>query len=658
MKNTKKQKAIDPKDFDMSVKPTDDFYQYANGNWLKKTKIPPTENSWGPFTILAHSNRMKLKEILNQLIKSKNIKNYSDNQKIRDLYISAMDVRRLNKEGMEPLKKSLDRITDMQKKDDLISVVAYLHQIGVGVLWNIYDDQDEKNSNKVILRIQQGGIGMPDRDYYVKRDVDSRRVKEGYKKHILSILKLAGKSKVETKSSLKTILLMETRLAKASMTHVEQRDVFAMYNKKKINELKKLSPHIDWKEYFLCIKAPRLQSVIVNQPLYIKEVNKLLNTVSLPKWKQYLTWHLINDYASKLSDDFVNESFRFYGTVLTGTKELKPRWRRALMVVDSGLGDTLGKLYIEKYFPPSSKKKVLRMAKNLKVAYKERIEELDWMSAETKKKALKKLEAIVIKIGYPRKWKSYKKLNINKEVSFTENCMNLSFFSLEVMLKKLVKPTDRAEWGMTPPTVNAYYSPNLNEITFPAGILQPPFFNPQVDDAINYGGIGSTIGHELTHGFDDQGSEFDHRGNLKKWWTKTDKNKFIKKTKKLVTQYNNFEAIDGMYVNGRLTLGENIADLGGLVISYRAFKKSLGKKEGENIDGLTPKQRFFFGYSLADKNLMRDEFLKLVVRNDPHSPGKFRVNGPLSNMKEFYEAFDVKEGDKMYRKESGRVVIW
>ncbi|MCH7597519.1 M13 family metallopeptidase [Patescibacteria group bacterium] len=654
----KKYRPVRLHDFDKSVRPADDFYQFVNGGWLKKTKIPPTENRWGSFYVLHDDSKKKLHAIVNDLIKTTRVLKGSNIQKLRDLYLLGMDGARRNKDGMKPLQKILERIEALKKKDEVIPLLAYLHQIGVGVFWEVYTDQDDKNSEKIVLRIHQGGLSMPDRDYYTKADKDSRRVRSAFKKHVLTMLKLTSRSVNERTEILKTVMNIELKLAKASMTHVELRNISAQYNKNTITELQKMSPHIDWKTYLKLIGVSKLSSVIVDQPKFLKTMDRILQSTSLKKIKLYLIWHLISAYTGKLSDPIVNESFNFYGRVIGGNKKLQPRWKRSLSTLDAGLGEALGELYVKKHFHPSAKKKMESLVKNLMRAYAERIDELDWMDNATKKKAHEKLQAIVSKIGYPEKWKSYKGVRINSDLSYAENCMTLSRFFFKRDMKKLGKPVDRKEWFMTPPTVNAYYSSSLNNIAFPAGILQPPFFNPDADDAINYGAIGAVIGHELTHGFDDKGSQFDAKGNHKNWWKKKDRKNFEAKTKVLINQFNSFKIMGGISVNGELTLGENIADLGGLVIAFRALRKARRGKKTSKIDGFTPEQRFFIGAAIADRGLYRNEIAKFSIKIDPHSPAKFRINGPMSNMEEFYKAFDVTEKDKMYRPPKDRVVIW
>lgn len=655
---TVKNKILNFKDFDFTVDPADDFYRYVNGGWLKRNKIPKTENRWGSFLILRDKTKKDLRILMEKISKNTRARRGSDQQKMRDLYLSGMDVKKRNKDGAEALKQKFRIIENMRSKNDLISVLVHLHEINVYVPWVIYTDQDDQNSKKIVLRLHQSGLGMPNRDYYLKNDDDSKRVRTAYKKYIRKISTLIDRNDLKNiQRTVATILLIETKLAKASMSRTKLRNISSQYNKKSIKELQKLAPMIEWHEYFRGIKVKNLRTVIVDQPDFLKEVNNLFSALSLSKWKVYLRWHLIRVYASKLSDDFVDANFDFYGKTIMGTEKMPPRWKRCLEMVDGVMGEALGREYVAKHFPPKAKRKVNALVNDLIAAYAGRINELDWMTFATKKKAIEKLHTIERKLGYPEKWQSYKKLHIHPD-SYAQNYMNAALFEFHRNMAKLGKPVDRKEWGMSPPTINAYYHPNLNQIVFPAGILQPPFFNLTADDAINYGAIGAVIGHELTHGFDDQGSQFDNNGNFKNWWAKNDKKRFEEKTKILVTQFNSYKITNDMHINGKLTLGENIADLGGLVLAFRALQRSLKRKRQGKIDGFTPEQRFFISAAIVERELVRDEFLKLQVRNNPHSPGEFRVNGPLANMVEFYEAFQIKNGDNLFRKEKDRVSIW
>ncbi len=652
-------KAINKKDFDISVRPQDDFYRHVNGSWLKKTEIPETENRWGSFSILHRSNMKILRSILNNVVKEKSgIK--GDAKKMADLYLTAIDIKKRNKQGLRYLRKGFEVIESIKEREDLSRVLGYLHVLGVDAPWRLWIDQDDKKSERMVLRIGQGGIGVPDRNYLVKNDKESKRIKDAYRKYINGMLLLEGHYNAsEIPKIINTIVQIETRFAGASMTPVERRNVHAMYNKHSVGKLQKAYPATLWKKYFDFLKIPQKarQHIIVDQPKFLKEVNTLLEKAPLSDLRVYLRWHYLDAYAGTLGDNFVKTRFAYYGQAILGTKKIPELWKRGVGIVNALMGDALGRLYVQEYFPPNSKKKITKLVRNITGAYRKRLTELDWMSKSTKKKALRKLDRISLQLGYPDKWKSYGKLDITRE-SFTRNLMEGARFDFEIEVRKLAKKTDRNEWAMSAPTVNAYYSPNLNQIAFPAGILQPPFFYPEADDAVNYGAIGSVIGHELTHGFDDEGSLFDEYGDLRDWWTKKDRERFDKRTKVLERQFNLYKVVDGITVNGKLTLGENIADLGGIIIAYEALCIALNAKLQKNIDGFTPHERFFISHAISEKALYRDEFLKLITLNDPHSPSEFRSNGPVSNFDAFYEVFNVKKGDALYRKEADRVRIW
>lgn len=655
---SEKTPGIDIKNMDNSIKPTDDFYRFVNGNWLKNNPIPASESRWGSFNELNDKNTAKLKIILNEAAADKNALAGSNRQKIGDFYSLAMDSIKLNKEGAAPLKDEFATILNIKSSQDLIKAVAHLHSIGIGPMFSGYIGQDPKISTEYITQVGQGGIGLPDRDYYTKTDERTLGIQKAYLEHMKNMFVLLGdKSEVAEKNA-QTVFNIETNFAKGSMTKVELRDPEKQYNKKTLKELTELTPAFNWDIYFSSVGIKNISNVIVAQPDFFAALNTSMKTISIEDWKTYLRWCLIDATANKLSDNFVNEHFKFYGTKLMGVPALKPRWKRALEATDNCLGDALGQLFVEKHFTESSKKRVGEMVKNLIAAYRVRIASRDWMSEETKKQANFKLDKIMLKLGFPDKWKDYSSLAINRD-SYVKNFIHANTYSFNEMINKLGKPIDRAEWGMTPPTINAYYNPSMNEIVFPAGIMQPIFFNPEADDAVNYGIMGAIIGHELTHGFDDEGCQFDADGNLKNWWTDADKANFKKKTDMVVKQYNDYVAVDNVHVNGELTLGENIADLGGLTISYYALKKSLeGKPVPAKIDGFTSEQRFFLAWAQGWRNNVRPEFLKNMVQTNPHAPENFRGNGPLSNMQEFYDAFGVKEGDKMYRPKAERAEIW
>jgi putative endopeptidase len=540
----------------------------------------------------------------------------------------------------------------------VLEYVSRLQKWGTNPMFTFYAYQDPKNSEVVVPQVYQGGLSLPDRDYYVKTDARSQEVRKEFVAHVVKMFELYGLDNATAAKYANTVMRIETALANASMTRVEQRDPFKTYNKVTVEDLNKLTPSLDWATMLDQLEVPKKYDYLVlGQPEFLKELEKQLKSSSLDDWKVYLKWNVLNNAGNVLSDAFVMEDFRFNNQFMNGQKEIQPRWKRMVAMTDGMIGDALGQMYVAKYFPPEAKKKADELVSNLMAVYNDRIQKLDWMSEETKKKALEKLSTIQRKIGYPDKWKDYAGLSIDRS-SFYQNVLNSAKWNYEYMVKKVGQPVDRSEWGMTPPTVNAYYNPSLNEIVFPAGILQPPFFNAQADDAVNYGGIGTVIGHEITHGFDDEGRNYDAKGNLNSWWTSEDSAKFTAKAQRIVEQFNGYVVLDSMHVNGELTLGENIADLGGISIAYEAFKRTPQGKGNEKIDGLTPDQRFFMGFATIWAGSIRPEMAAQRLITDPHSPAKYRVNGPLSNLLEFYSAFGLKEGDALYRPDSTRAKIW
>ena len=649
--------AFDKANFDTTVKPGDDFYQYANGGWLKTGEIPASESRWGSFDMLNDNIKKNLHAILEETAALKNAKAGSIEQKVGDFYAVAMDSVKLNADGIAPLKDELVKIENLKTSADVILEIAHLHKSGSGSFFAAFVNQDAKKSDELIVQLYQSGLGLGDRDYYTKNDPESKAIQEAYIAHISKMLQLSGEDEKTASANAKSIMKLETELAKASKTRVEQRDPEANYNKMTLEELAKLTPNIDWKAYFGANGFGPFTSLVVSQPDFLKVCDKLIKSTPLPELKTYMKWNLVNAYADYLSDDFVLQSFDFFGKTLTGAKEMKPRWKRALRETDAAIGEALGQLYVAKHFSANAKKRINELVDNLMAAYKERLNQLDWMSPETKTKALEKLAAIDRKLSFPDTWRDYSALDIKRD-SYVQNIMRAQEFGYNRNINKLGKPVDRTEWLMSPQTVNAYYEPSKNEIVFPCGIMQFPFFDENADDAFNYGGIGAVIGHEITHGFDDEGSQFDAKGNLNNWFTAEDKAKFKERTSGIVNQFNKYVAIDTMHVNGALTQGENIADLGGITMSFAALQKALAGKEKETIDGFTPEQRFFLNYAQIWRGLYRDEALKRQLQTNPHSPGKFRFLGPLSNFQPFYDAFGVKEGDKMFVAEKDRVRIW
>ena len=643
---------------DTSVKPQDDFFLYSNGGWIKRTEIPPEYSRWGSFNQLIERNNDALHEIAEKASKTPgDTKTAPEVQKVGDYYGSGMDEKTIEMLRTKPLQDEFDRIGAMKDRNDVLKEVAHLHTIGVNAFFNFGSGQDDKDSTREIAQAVQGGLGMPDRDYYTKTDDASKKLRDQYVEHVTKTLTLLGEPAGAAAEHAKKILALETSLAQASRTRVELRDPQKNYNKMKQDELQKLTPDWHWADYFKEIKLSEPGEIDVHQPDFFKAANTLFSSTPIEDWKTYLRWHLINATASELSNDFVNENFNFNETTLRGTQQIKPRWKRVVISTDGALGEALGKLYVADYFPPEAKARALEMINNLKSALGDRIKTLEWMDEPTKEQALKKLAAFQVKIGYPDKWRDYSLLKIDRG-PFVLNAIRAENFEVNRDLKKIGKPVDRTEWGMTPPTVNAYYNPKMNEIVFPAGILQPPFFFANADDAINYGGIGAVIGHEMTHGFDDQGRQYDAVGNLTDWWSPESAKKFTERSKAIVQQYNEYEPLPGLHVNGELTQGENIADLGGLKIAYAALQKALAGKPREKIDGLTPEQRFFLAFAQIWRSKQRDEDLKLRLNTDPHSPARYRVDGPLSNLSEFAKAFDLPDSCPMVRPSDKRVNIW
>ncbi|WP_241499069.1 M13 family metallopeptidase [Rufibacter ruber] len=646
---------LDMNNLDRSVSPCEDFNLFANGGWLKRNPIPASESRWGSFNELADQNNATLREVIQSAVAQTNAAQGSSTQLVGDFYAAGMDSAAIERAGLTPLKPELDRINAMKNRADLLTTMAHLKTIGRGGVFGFYVGQDDKNSTQYIVNITQSGLGLPDRDYYLKDDARSQEIRTEYQKHMTNMFQLLGDTEAAAKKNAAKVLEMETRLAKASMTRVQQRDPHATYNKMTVPELQKLSPNFNWPTLLKNLSVTGAKEVIVAQPAFLKEANTMLSAVPVSDWKTYLRWHLARTSAAYLPQAFVQENFNFYSKFLSGAKEMQPRWKRVLRMTDATVGEALGQEYVEKAFSPEAK--ALEMVNNLRAAFQEHVKNLEWMSEATKQQALNKLNAFAVKIGYPDTWKTYQGLTVSR-ASYLQNVLNASKWGFLDNVNKLGKPVDRAEWGMTPPTVNAYYNPSMNEIVFPAGILQPPFFDPKADDAVNYGGMGAVIGHELTHGFDDQGSQYDPQGNLRDWWTAEDKAKFKSRTDLVDRQYSAFQPVDSVFVNGKLTMGENIADIGGLNIAFTALQKAIANKNIGKIDGFTPEQRFFLAWAQIWRTNATEKFLRQQVLTDPHSPASFRINGPLSNMPQFYKAFGCGPGNKMYRPEAERVNIW
>jgi putative endopeptidase len=655
----KKYPPFDVRNMDTTVKPGDDFYSYVNGNWLKNNPIPADKNSLSAFDELFEKNRRDIKEIIEEAASSKDVQAGSITEKIGTFFNSGMDSLSIEQKGIEPLKPFFDKIESIRNSDDVLSVGAFFQTHQISPFFYLFSNQDSKNSTSVIAQCFQAGLGLPERDYYFNNDESTRKIREKYLIHLTKMFVLLKDEPSVAEKNAETVMKMETQLAKASFTNVENQDPQKTYNKLTIDGLNKLAPDINWHSYFTQVGYTGLSEVNIYQPGFIKELNNMMKTVPVNDWKTFLRWQLINTTAAYLSKDFVNQNFDFYYKTLSGQEKMEPRWKLVLDVTSSSLGESIGQLYVKKYFPPVAKQKMTDLVMNLKKSLKERIENLTWMGPQTKQEALAKLDKMGVKVGYPDKWRDYSGLAVTSQ-SYILNVLNSQAFEFRYSMDKIGKPVDPAEWGMTPQTVNAYYNPNRNEIVFPAGILQPPFFNMDADDAINYGAIGMAIGHEMTHGFDNMGRQFDKDGNLRDWWTKEDSKAFETHTSMLIDQYNQYEVLDSTFVNGKLTLGENIADLGGCTVAYNAYKLSLeGKETPKPIDGFTNFQRFFLSYAQIWRDNIRDEALRKQVKTNEHSPAKIRINGVVYNMPEFYAAFtDVKPVDKLFRQVEQRPVIW
>ena len=633
---------------DKSVDPCNDFFQYSCGNWVKNNPVPPDQASWGRFNELHEHNQMVLRGILEKY-SANDPKRSSNEQKIGDYYASCMDEADINAKGLETLKPVLDRIDGLKDKSQLPALMGYLHSSGVHAFFDFSSEPDAKDSRMEIAGTDQGGLGLPDRDYYLKTDAKSVELRDGYVGHMTKMFALLGESPDKAAADAKTVMKLETELATASMDRVERRDPNKVYHKMTTAQLQDLSPAFTWKDYFAHVDTPTFTSLDVSVPDFVKGMNQLIQTASLADIKTYLRWHAVHSAAQLLPTPFVEENFAFFGKTLTGAKELRPRWKRCVSFTNGDLGEALGQSYVAEAFPPESKAAALKMVHELEAALKSDITELSWMTPETKKQALDKLAHIENKIGYPDKWRDYSKLTIVRGDALG-NSLRANEFEFNRELQKIGKPVDRNEWGMTPPTVNAYYSDLENNINFPAGILQPPFYDPKIDIAVNLGAIGAVIGHELTHGFDDAGSQFDADGNLHNWWTAKDREQFDNLEECFVNEYDNFVAIDDVHARGKLELGENTADNGGLRIAHIALLDVLAGNPEKPIDGFTPEQRFFVGWGQIWCENYTPEFARLLAQTNEHALSQFRVNGVVSNMPEFQKAFSCKAGAPMVRK--------
>jgi len=648
---------VTTKNINSQVLPQNDFYDYMNGKWQLSAQIPADKSSWGSFSELIETTDKQLNSIMQELLADNNLAPNSEAQKMVFLYNSFMHESQLNQLGIQPLTPLLAKVAQVKSKSDIALLMAQLSQLGVTVPFDIAIHQDAKNSSIVVADLVQSGLGLPDRDYYLKPDDKNlAHIKRSYLDYITKMLQFSGDNNAAQNAQ--RIVDLETKLAQIQWSNVENRDPIKTYNKVGVSSLKLLAPNFAWDEYLTTTGLNgKVKYLIVSQPSFLREFNKLFYTTEIATWQLYFKWKIINSYAGYLSSDYDKTSFAFYGTVLSGTPKQLPRYKRGISLVNGSLGFALGKIYVKKYFPESSKAQMQQLVASLIHQYALSIKELDWMSGTTKLAALKKLQAMQLKIAYPTVWRDYSQLQISQD-NLIGNLINISQFEYKRSIAKLNKPVDRSEWMMTPQTVNAYYNPEMNEIVFPAAILQAPFFSPKVDSAANYGGIGAVIGHEISHAFDDQGSKYDAQGNLRNWWTKKDQANFKQKTQQLVKQYSGYSPLAGYYVNGELTLGENIADNAGLAIAYKAYHLSLNGSTPPVIDGLTADQRFYANWAQVWRTKVREARMLSALKTDPHSPAKFRVNGTLSNQNGFYAAYGVKQGDGMYVAESNRVHLW
>ena len=650
------ERGLDAANFDASVAACTDFYQHANGGWEKSNPIPAAYSSWGLMNELSERNLAVLHDILETAAKAK-AKPGSTQQKIGDFYAAAMDEAGIEKAGYTPIQSDLAAIDALEDRKDLVALVNRWHADGLSVLFGFGKEADLKNSTMNIAYATQGGLGLPDRDYYTKDDADSKALRDQYVAHVERMLVLIGGDAKQAKTDAAAILALETRLAKASLTKLDLRDPSKSYNLVEVAAANKATPNFDWNALLAAIDRKDITAFSLSHPAFFAEMDRALADTPIDTWKAYLRWHLVDTAAPYLSKAFVEADFDFSGRTLRGAKELRPRWKRAVDAVNANLGEALGELFVAKTFPPEAKAEMQTLVQNLLKALKQRLQDLEWMGEATKQEAMAKFATFTPKIGYPDRWRDYSKLEIKKQ-HYWHNVRAGIAFETRRQFAQIGQPVDKTEWGMLPQTVNAYYNPLANEIVFPAAILQPPYFDLEADAALNYGAIGGVIGHEIMHGFDDQGSQFDARGNLRMWWTDQDRAQFNERTAKLVKQFDGFVAIEDLHVNGKLTLGENIADLGGLLVAYDAWRSATENQRLRPIDGLTPDQRFFHAWAQGWRRQHTEQDLKLRLNTDVHAPAKFRVLGPFANMDSFAAAFDCKPGDKMVAPAEAKVVIW
>jgi predicted metalloendopeptidase len=646
---------VDTTNFDRSVRPQDDFFRYVNGGWLKRTQIPADRSSYGSFVQLRDRSEEAVRAIVEEAAAARNAQPGSETQKVGDLYASFMDSARVEAAGIAPLRPELARIAALGDRAALPELYARLMRLGVQTPMSFGVGQDARQATRYIASVGQSGLGLPDRDYYLKQDARLAAARAAYQTYLETVLRLAGDR--DPAAGARAVLAFETALAEKHWDRARSRDREATYNLRTVAQLDSITPGFSWGRFLQAANAAGTPGVVVRQPDYLTAMNQLVASTPLYVLKQYLTVKLVDSYASALSSPFVNAQFAYRGKALQGLEENRPRWKRGVSVVEGTLGEAAGRLYVQRNFRPESRERMQQLVGNLRTAFGEAIDSLEWMSPATKVQAQAKLAKFNVKIGYPDQWRDYSALEIRRG-DLAGNLMRAAEFGYNRMVRRLGQPIDRGEWGMTPQTVNAYYSSTMNEIVFPAAILQPPFFDPSADDAVNYGGIGAVIGHEISHGFDDQGRRSDGEGNLRDWWTEADNEAFKQRADALVAQYGAFSPLEGLNVNGRLTLGENIGDVSGLAMAYRAYRKSLNGREAPVIDGLTGDQRFFMGWAQVWRTLQRPDALRQQIMTDSHSPGEYRVNGVLRNIPEFYRAYNVQPGDKMYLPPEQRVKIW
>jgi putative endopeptidase len=650
-------KLIDPANMDLSVKPGDDFYEYASGTWIKNNPVPAKETRWGSFNELRDFNINAVKSLVENAAADKSAPAGSVKRRVGDFYAAAMDSVTIEKLGYNPIKPDLARVKQIKDINGVINEVVYQRTSGISApVFGFGVAQDRKNVKKYLPSVGQGGTTLPDRDYYLKDDARTLKIRDAYVTYMTTLFSLTGNSADVSKQKAQTVLALEKQFAEAQMSRLEMRDPYKTYNKFAVAEFSKTTPGLNWSDLLTKFKVSGQDTILVSSPKFFTTVDGMLKSVPLADWKTYLEWNVLKGSASSLSSPFIQANFAFT-QAQTGQRVQTPRWQRMSSLTDGTIGELLGQLYVAKYFKPEAKARMTELINNLRAAFEIRIKNLDWMSPDTKQKALEKLHAFMPKIGYPEKWKNYDGLVINRTTYF-QNLQSADQWRYKEMISQLGKPVDRTLFGMTPPTVNAYYSPTMNEIVFPAGILQFPFFSPEADDAVNYGGIGAVIGHEMSHGFDDSGSQYDKEGNLKNWWTKEDREKFDAKTKALGEQFDKYTVVDTIHVIGKLTMGENIGDLGGLNAAYTAFKMTKQGQSNTKIDGFTPDQRFFLSWAQVWRGNILPESAAQLIKTDPHAPGEYRTIGAPVNMDAWYNAFDVKPGDKLYKKPEDRIRMW